>query len=151
MVTLYDVPTEELIEGLTDRLADRLETPEWVEYTKTSHDRELPPQQEDFWETRAASVFRKVAINGPIGVERLATEYGGTKDGSNRYSVAPANHVAGSKKIIREVLSQLEAEDLVQTAQGEGRRTTADGDSLLDDVAQDVFESLDQPELERYA
>jgi len=151
MVTLYDVPAEEFIDELADRLADRLETPDWVEHTKTGQDRELPPQQEDFWETRAASLFRKVAINGPIGVERLATEYGGTKDGSNRYAVAPANHVAGSKKIIREALSQLEAEDLVQTAQGEGRRTTADGDALLDEVAQDVFESLDRPELERYA
>jgi small subunit ribosomal protein S19e len=151
MVTLYDVPAEEFVEELADRLADRLETPDWVEFTKTGQDRELPPQQEDFWETRAASVLRKVAINGPIGVERLATEYGGVKGGSNRYSVAPAGHVSGSKKIIREVLSQLEDEDLVQIAQGEGRRTTADGDAFLDEVAHDLFESLDRPELERYA
>ncbi|MEA1931268.1 30S ribosomal protein S19e [Halohasta litorea] len=151
MVTLYDVPAEEFIEELADRLADRVDTPDWVEYTKTGQDRELPPQQEDFWETRAASLLRKVAMNGPIGVERLATEYGGTKGGSNRYAVAPANHVSGSKKIIREILTQLEDEDLLQTAQGEGRRTTAEGDSFLDEVAQDVFDSLDRPELERYA
>jgi len=151
MVTLYDVPAEEFIDELADRLADRTEEPDWVEYSKTSQDRELPPQQDDFWATRAASVLRKVAINGPIGVERLATSYGGTKGGSNRYSVAPASHVSGSKKIIREVLIQLEDEDLVTTGQGEGRRTTADGDSFLDEVAQDVFESLDRPELERYA
>ena len=151
MVTLYDVPAEELIEELSVRLADRLETPDWVEFTKTGHDRELPPQQEDFWEVRAASLLRKVAMNGPIGVERLATEYGGTKGGSNRYAVAPASHVSGSKKIIREALIQLEDEDLVTTGQGEGRRTTADGEAFLDEVAQDVFESLDRPELERYA
>jgi len=151
MVTLYDVPAEEFIDELADRLADRLEEPAWVEYTKTSQDRELPPQQEDFWATRAASLLRKVAINGPIGVERLATEYGGTKGGSNRYAVAPASHVSGSKKIIREALIQLEDEDLVTTGQGEGRRTTADGEAFLDEVAQDVFESLDRPELERYA
>ncbi|ERH00596.1 MAG: ribosomal protein S19E (S16A) [Halonotius sp. J07HN6] len=151
MVTLYDVPAEELIEELTARLADRLETPEWIEFTKTSHDRELPPQQDDFWERRAASLLRKVAINGPIGVERLSTQYGGTKGGTNRYAVAPPQQVDGSRKIIREALTQLEDEGLVQTAQGEGRRTTADGDAFLDEVAQAVFEDLDRPELERYA
>jgi small subunit ribosomal protein S19e len=151
MVTLYDVPAEEFIEELADRLDDRLEAPEWVEFTKTGHDRELPPQQDDFWAVRAASLLRKVAIRGPVGVERLATEYGGTKGGSNRYAVAPAHHVSGSKNIIRTILSQLEEEDLLQIAQGEGRRTTADGDALLDEVALAVFESLDRPELERYA
>lgn len=151
MVTLYDVPTEAFIEALADRLADRLSEPDWVEFTKTGHDRELPPQQEDFWAVRAASLLRKVADRGPIGVERLATEYGGTKSGSNRYGVAPAHHVSGSRKIIRTVLTQLEDEGLIQTAQGEGRRTTAEGDAFLDEVAMDVFESLDRPELERYA
>lgn len=151
MVTLYDVPAEELIAELADRLADRLEEPEWIEYTKTSHDRELPPQQDDFWATRGASLLRKVALDGPIGVERLSTEYGGTKGGSNRYAVAPPKQVDGSTKIIRELLTQLEDEGFVQTAQGEGRRTTAEGDSFLDEVAMDVFESLDNPELERYA
>lgn len=151
MVTLYDVPAEELIDELADRLDDRLEEPEWVEYTKTSHDRELPPQQEDFWATRGASLLRKVSLNGPIGVERLSTQYGGTKGGSNRYAVAPSKQVDGSTKIIRELLTQLEDEGLVQTAQGEGRRTTADGDSFLDEAAMAVFEELDNPELERYA
>ena len=151
MVTLYDVPPEELIEELADRLADRLETPAWVEHTKTSHDRELPPQQDDFWERRGASLLRKVAIEGPIGVERLSTGYGGTKGGSNRYAVAPATQVDGSTKIIRELLIQLEDDGLIQTAQGEGRRTTAEGDAFLDEVAKDVFDDLDNPELERYA
>ncbi len=151
MVTLYDVPAEEFIGALAERLDERLEEPDWVEFTKTGHDRELPPQQDDFWAVRGASLLRKVAIRGPVGVERLATEYGGTKGGSNRYAVAPARHVSGSKKIIRELLTQLEDEGLIQTAQGEGRRTTADGDAFLDEVAIDVFESLDRPELERYA
>ncbi len=151
MVTLYDVPADEFIEALADRLDERLAAPDWVEYTKTGHDRELPPQQDDFWAVRGASLFRKVAMRGPVGVERLATEYGGTKGGSNRYAVAPARHVGGSKKIIRELLIQLEDEGLLQTAQGEGRRTTADGDAFLDEVALEVFESLDRPELERYA
>ena len=151
MVTLYDAPTEEFLAELADRLADRIEEPDWAEFTKTGPDRELPPQQDDFWHTRAASLLRKVAVRGPIGIERLSTEYGGSKKGSNRYRVSPASHSDGSKKIIRTILQQLEEEELVETAQGEGRRISSEGRSLLDEVAADVIEQLDRPELERYA
>ena len=151
MVTLYDVPADALIEALADRLEDRLDQPDWVEFTKAGPDRELPPQQEDFWYVRTASLLRKVADNGPIGVERLATEYGGSKRGSNRYRVSPPEHVAGSKKIIRVALQQLEDEGFVETAKGEGRRVTAEGRGFLDDVAGEVLSDLDRPELERYA
>ncbi|WP_138004914.1 30S ribosomal protein S19e [Halalkalirubrum salinum] len=151
MVTIYDVPADALIEELSDRLADRLETPEWVNYTKSGADRELPPEQDDFWETRAASLLRKVAMNGPIGIERLATEYGGSTRGSTRYRVAPPSHAGGSRKIIRTALAQLEDEGFVQTAQGEGRRITDEGRAFLDEAAEAVFESIDNPELERYA
>ena len=82
--------------------------------------------------------------------DRLTTAYGDTKDGSNRYTVAPARKTEGSGKIIRTALQQLEAEDLVETAEGEGRRITAAGQSLLDDTAGDVLDDLDRPELERY-
>ncbi len=151
MVTLYDAPTDEFLDELADRLADRIEEPDWAEFAKTGPDRELPPQQEDFWHKRAASLLRKVAIRGPVGVERLSTEYGGNKGGTTRYRVSPASHSDGSKNIIRTILQQLEDEGLVETAQGEGRRITADGRSLLDEVAAAVLDQLDRPELERYA
>ncbi|WP_251341624.1 30S ribosomal protein S19e [Haloplanus halophilus] len=151
MVTLYDVPADALIDELADRLADRIEEPGWVNYAKTGTSKELPPQQEDFWATRAASLLRKVAVDGPVGVDRLSTAYGDRKQGSTRYRVA-ANHTeAGSKKIIRTILQQLEDEDLVSTAQGEGRVATPEGQSLLDEVAADVLDDLDRPELEKYA
>lgn len=151
MVTLYDVPAEALIDEVADRLADRIEEPAWAQFVKTGPDRELPPEQEDFWHTRAASLLRKVADRGPIGVGTLATEYGGSAEGSTRYRVAPPRQADGSRKIIRTILQDLEDEGLVETAQGEGRRVTGEGRSFLDEAAGDVLEELDRPELERYA
>ncbi|MDZ7731693.1 MAG: 30S ribosomal protein S19e [Natrialbaceae archaeon] len=151
MVTMYDVPADAHIEALAADLEDRLDPSEWAAFAKTGVDRELPPEQDDYWAVRAASLLRKVADRGPIGVERLATEYGGSKRGTNRYKVAPNRRSDGSRNLIRTILQQLEDEDLVMTAEGEGRRITADGQRLLDETAGDVLQDLDRPELERYA
>ncbi|SDX68502.1 30S ribosomal protein S19e [Halobellus clavatus] len=151
MVSVYDVPADALIEDVADRLADRIEEPEWINFAKTGQTRELPPQQDDFWHVRAASLLRKVAKEGPIGVDRLATEYGGRKRGSNRYRVAGNSSATGSKNVIRTALQQLEAEGLVETAKGQGRRISPEGQSFLDNAADEVLEDLDRPELERYA
>lgn len=151
MATLYDVPAEALIEAVAAELEDRIEQPAWVEFTKSGADRELPPQQENFWFVRAASLLRKVAMRGPIGVERLATEYGGSKKGTTRYRVSGNHHAGGSRKIIRTALQQLEDEGLIETAKGEGRKLTDEGRSFVDSVAGDVLADLDRPELEKYA
>ncbi|WP_372912993.1 30S ribosomal protein S19e [Salinigranum sp.] len=151
MVTLYDVPADDLIEAVAEELEERIEQPAWAEFTKTGSGRELPPQQDDFWYVRAASLLRKLAMDGPKGIDRLSTEYGGKKRGSTRYRVAKAAKSSGSKKIIRTILQQLEEEGMVTTVKGEGRRITPEGQSFLDSVAGEVLESLDRPELERYA
>ena len=151
MVTLYDVPADDLIEAVAAELEERIEQPAWAEFVKTGSGRELPPQQDDFWYVRAASLLRKLAIDGPRGIDRLSTEYGGKKRGSTRYRVAKAAKSSGSKKVIRTILQQLEEEELVTTVKGEGRRITPEGQSFLDSIAGEVLESLDRPELERYA
>ncbi len=153
MATLYDVPAEDLIEAVAEELqaADPIEAPEWLEYTTTGTGRELAPEQDDFWERRAGSLLRKVAVDGPVGVGTLATAYGGTKQGSNRYQVRPSQQADGSRNIVRTALQQLEDAGYVLTAEGEGRRITADGRALLDEIAEDVLEDLDDPALERYA
>jgi small subunit ribosomal protein S19e len=150
---MYDVPASDLIDALAETFADHdaVEEPDWARFAKTGVETELPPEQELFWERRTASLLRKVAKDGPVGVERLATEYGGSKQGSNRYKVAPSHRADGSRKIIRTALTQLEDADLVMTAEGEGRRITADGRSLLDETAEAVLEDLDRDDLQRYA
>jgi small subunit ribosomal protein S19e len=153
MTTLYDAPAEDLIEAVAEKLADEdaIEAPDWLEFTKTGADRELPPEQDDFWVRRAASLLRKVATNEPVGVGSLQTEYGSAKQGSNRYQVRPRKQAEGSGNIIRTALQQLEDAGYVETADGEGRVIAADGRSLLDETAGEVLEDLDDPALERYA
>ncbi|MDL5362353.1 30S ribosomal protein S19e [Halalkalicoccus sp. NIPERK01] len=153
MTTLYDVPADELIEALSDRLDDRIDQPEWAAYAKTGASRELPPEREDFWTVRAASLLRKVAVDGPVGVERLATHYGSAKRGSNRYTVAPPKQTDASDNLIRTILQQLEDEGLVSQQGDAGRVLTAEGRSLLDETAGEVLAEIaaERPELERYA
>ena len=69
--------------------------PGWAVDVKTGTHREMPPVQDDWWETRAASMLRKVAIHGPIGTNHLAQMYGGLK---NR-GVKPNKAVTGSRNI----------------------------------------------------
>jgi len=152
MVTLYDAPAEDLIEAVADRLADRrIEEPDWIRYATTGIDRELPPEQDDFWHRRAASILRTVAVDGPVGVGSLRAEYGGAADGSTRYRVAPSRSTEGGGKIVRTILQQLEEEGLVEQEGSAGRIVSPEGQSLLDSTAGDVLEDLDRPELERYA
>ena len=103
MATLYDVPADDLIEAVAADLADRIDRPEWAELAKTGASKELPPEADDFWYVRAASVLRKIAIDGPVGIERLSTEYGDTKRGTNRYRVAPPRRADGSGSILRTI------------------------------------------------
>jgi len=149
MATFYDVPADALVDALAEDLD--VEAPDWARFTKTGVSRELPPEQEDFWQRRAASLLRKVAADGPVGVDRLATHYGDSTQGSTRYRVRPEVKTEASGKIIRTILQQLEEEGLVMTAEGEGRRVTGEGRALLDETAADLIEELDRPELERYA
>ena len=153
MTTLYDAPAEDLIEALTETLSeeDAIEAPEWAAVAKTGVDRELPPEQDDFWQRRAASLLRKVAVDGPVGVNALKTEYGTSKQGTTRYRVRPMRKAEGSGSIIRTALQQLEEAGYVETSEADGRRITGEGRSLLDDTAGEVLQDLDRPELERYA
>jgi len=153
MATLYDVPTEEFIEALAERLAedDTFDEPDWATVAKTGVGRELPPEQEDFWQRRAASVFRKVAVDGPVGVQRLRTSYGDSKQGSTRYRVRPDQKTESSGKIVRTILQQLEDAGYVQQEGSAGRAVTGDGRAFLNEVATDLLDELDRPELERYA
>jgi small subunit ribosomal protein S19e len=150
MTTLFDVPADALIEAVAAEIDDEIEEPDWAAYTKTGVGRELPPEQEDFWSIRAASLLRKVAVDGPLGVGRLREAYGDSKQGSTRYRTRPDTKSEASGKVIRTILQQLEEAGYVVNQSG-GRSLSGEGRALLDRVAGEVMEELDRPELERYA
>ena len=139
MVTVYDVPAEQLIAKVAVKLReiDTIKPPEWAEYVKTGRHTEKAPVQKDWWYTRSASILRKVAIKGPIGTSRLAEEYGGFADRGSR----PNKAVKGSRNIARKSIMQLEASGLVAKNKNKGRIVTSKGQKLLDAAAKEVADA----------
>jgi len=139
MVTVYDVPAEQLIAKVAVKLReiDTIKPPEWAEYVRTGRHTEKAPVQKDWWYTRSASILRKVAIKGPIGTSRLAEEYGGFADRGSR----PNKAVKGSRNIARKSIMQLEASGLVAKNKNKGRIVTSKGQKLLDAAAKEVADA----------
>ena len=139
MVTVYDVPAEQLIAKVAVKLRemDAIKPPEWAEFAKTGRQAEKAPAQKDWWYTRSASILRKVAMKGPIGTSRLAEEYGGYADRGSR----PNKAVKGSRNIARKSIMQMEAAGLVAKNKNKGRIVTAKGQRLLDAAAKEVADA----------
>ena len=135
MVSVYDVPAGELVNKLAEKLKSvkEIQPPEWAKFVKTGPHVERIPQQEDWWYIRAASVLRRVYVDGPVGVGRLRTWYGGRKN----FGHSPEHHVDAGGAIIRKVLQQLESAGLVKKENG-GRVVTSKGQSILEKTASEV-------------
>lgn len=145
-----DVPPSALLPKLAGELRTRasVSPPAWAAFVKTGVHKEKAPVQADWWFLRSASVLRKIHLKGPIGVEHLASEYGGKR---NRGS-APSHARTGSRSVAREIVQQLTQAGLVMADKNRGRRLTAEGQKLLDGVARSVLKGLSesQPELAKY-
>lgn len=139
MTTAYDVPAAALISKVAEKLKenDKVNPPEWAPYVKTGAHKELPPTENDWWYTRCAAVLRTVYTQGPIGVERLRSVYGGIKNMGS----APNHKVKGSGSIAREALQQLEAAGFVRSLKS-GRVVSPKGQSFLDKSAYEVKQEL---------
>ena len=163
MTTYYDIPANMLISALADKLSDSKDivAPDWSEFVKTGVDRERPPTQENWWTIRTASLLRKVAKQGPIGVTTIAQTYGTVMNNG----AGPNTPGVASRKIIRTALQQLEAAGLVEmvptkeveTEDGKqqlysGRRITSAGQKLLDEVAHSCRDAANEmyPGLAKY-
>ncbi len=149
MVTVYDVPPNKLIKEASGKIKERenIQEPEWAKFVKTGVHKEKAPDQEDWWYDRVSAVLRSVYLEGPIGVSRLKSKYGGKQ----RRGAKPEKSVKGSGSIIRESLKQLESAGLVEKSD-EGRVVTSEGQSFLDNTANEVMKEMakDNPEFSKY-
>jgi len=149
MTTVYDIPAEMLIPQVARELKElpAIRPPEWAAFAKTGIHKEMPPEDPDWWYLRAASILRRIYIDGPVGVERLRTAYGGNRDrGAN-----PNRFKKGSGSILRKALQQLETEGLVEKVKS-GRQVSAKGRSFLDGVAHTLRDAATEstPALAQY-
>jgi small subunit ribosomal protein S19e len=135
MTTVYDVPADHIIRRVAEELKKRKEIvpPEWAAFVKTGVHKEMPPEDPDWWFTRAAAVLRRVYVDGPLGVERMRSFYGGKKNRGSR----PNAFRKGSGSILRKALQQLEAAGLI-IHDKTGRKVSPAGMSFLDNLSQEV-------------
>ncbi|MCJ7506862.1 30S ribosomal protein S19e [Candidatus Bathyarchaeota archaeon] len=144
MPTPFQVPTDPVIEKLTKYLkenAGEVSPPTWSLTAKTGSHRERPPQQQDWWFRRCASLLRKLYIHGPIGVQRLRVEYGGRKRKGRR--IEHSRKSGGSS--IRDPLQQLEKAGLVTKQEKKGRKLTREGIGLLNRISAEVLKEIKTP------
>ena len=146
MVSIKEVDPELFINKLAERLKKEkiITQPEWALYVKTGVSRERPPEQEDWWYIRAASILRRIAIDGPIGVSRLRTYYGSRQ----RRGSQPEKFRKGSGKIIRTILQQFEKAGLIEQVKDKegaskkrvkkGRVLTKEGEKLINEIIKSI-------------
>jgi small subunit ribosomal protein S19e len=143
MTTVYDVPADRFIRSLAEELkkTPEIKPPAWSQFAKTGVHKEMPPEDPDWWFVRVASIMRRVYMDGPIGVERMRTFYGGRKDRGAK----PNQFRKGSGSILRKSLQQLEAAGFI-THDKTGRKVSPRGMSFMDGVARGVVEGSRKPQ-----
>ena len=135
MTTVYDVPAEKLINTVAQKLKndEKVKPPEWARFAKTGAHKELAPDNSDWWFVRCASILRRIYIDGPVGISRIRSFYGGR----HRNGVTRVHFSKGSGSVAREALQQLEKSGFIKT-QKTGRTVSAQGRSFLDNSANEV-------------
>ncbi|HYC12193.1 MAG TPA: 30S ribosomal protein S19e [Nitrososphaerales archaeon] len=136
MVNVHDVPSGKLIPALAEQVKSLpgMEAPEWAHFAKTGSHAERPPQQADWWFTRAASLLRKLYLHGPVGLGDLERSYGGPK----AVAYFPKHHRDAGGSSIRRILKQLEQAELVAKTP-KGRILTSKGTAMLDKASVELF------------
>ena len=142
MTTVYDVPADLLIRKVAEVLKSRQEIkpPAWASFAKTGVHKEMPPEDPDWWYVRSAAVLRRVYVDGPLGVQRMRSFYGGKKNRGSR----PNAFRKGSGSILRKALQQLEACKFILHDKT-GRRLSPEGHSFMDAMALDTVKNPPAP------
>jgi small subunit ribosomal protein S19e len=135
MTSARDVEARLLIEKIAKELEGKIKMPDWAVFVKTGVSKERPPEQTNWFFIKAASVLRRIYIDGPVGVARLRSYYSSRK----RRGHKPAHSEKAGGKIIRTILQELEKTNLIEKEEKKkGRRITREGQKFLDRLAKDV-------------
>ena len=139
MANIYNCDPSDLVEKASEELKkiETIKAPGWADFVKTGMHKERPPASKDWWYIRAASILKQVYKNGPVGVSKLRTKYGGKK---NR-GVKIEHFYKASGNIIRKIMQQLEKEEFVKKdmkSVHKGRIITSKGKKFLDDIAKTI-------------
>jgi len=142
MTTVYDAIPDHLIRKVAEELRKRKEItpPAWAAFAKTGAHKEMPPEDPDWWYVRSAAVMRRVYVDGPLGVQRMRSFYGGKKDRGSR----PNAFRKGSGSVLRKALQQLEACKFIVHDKA-GRRISPAGQSFMDAMALDTLKNPPAP------
>ena len=132
MVSIRDVEAGKLVSVLKEELkkVEDIKPPAWASYAKSGVHKEKPPEQPDFWYIRTASILRRVYLDGPVGISRLRSYYGGRKMRGYKPQVSKR----GGGSIPRKIFQQLEKAGFIEKVK-EGRKVTSKGQKFLDSVA----------------
>lgn len=130
MVSPLDVSAADLAKEVALELKGKFEAPKWSVFVKTGVCKERPPEQPDWWHVRAASILRTIFRSAPVGVSKLRSKYGSSKNRGRK----PERFRKASGNVIRKILQQLEKSGyIVQKKDGvhKGRILTPAGQALL--------------------
>jgi small subunit ribosomal protein S19e len=135
---MRDVDPKKFVEVCKEELKkiDAIKPPTWAQFVKTGMHKKLPPRQEDWWYVRTASVLRRIYLNGPVGVGRLRSYYGGRKDRGYK----PEKFKKSGGNIIRKCLQQLESAGLIEKSKSskKGRIISESGKKFLNKIVLEV-------------
>jgi small subunit ribosomal protein S19e len=151
MITANMVSAEVLIKRLSAYIKENFKEvspPEWALLAKTSPIRErVPDEPNEWWYVRAASIMRKIYVEGKLGNSDLMSIYGGAK----RRGSAPNRFTKGPGHANRLIMRQLEKAGLLHKVKG-GRILSGKGRSLMDRMSLEIFTEATEinPELKKY-
>jgi small subunit ribosomal protein S19e len=134
---IYDIPKTELIERAAKELKNvsAVQPPAWAAFAKTGAFKQRQPVRNDWWFVRVAAILRRLSDSeGPIGIEKVRTLYGGKKNKGH----SPERFYRGSGSIIRKAFQQLEKAGFakrIDKGLRKGRIITPQGISFLSKVA----------------
>lgn len=134
--SVYEIPAGEYNVKLASALKEisEFKEPEWAGFVKSGMAKKRPPQEEDFWYKRAASILRQAYIRKVVGVNRLRTRYGSKKNRGMR----PERFKKSSGKIIRVILQQGESAGFLEKYKAPGKRAGR----ILTEKGKEFLESI---------